>query len=200
MLFLAGDNFSSRNVFNSLCHQYLIPGFHVGVDIQPAETTGEIVEIKVETRVVMPYSGGGCLRCQGLIPAAKLQLEGLSADDRVRQGYFGAEGLRDVPEPSVMALNVLSVAPAVNDILMMFTGLFENEADMQSLRYLPLERRYFRVANSDPVPCRHCSLAKGSLYAMGDRARLPCRRSDQLKASSPNVWTWLTSLLKGSKK
>ena len=189
VLILAGDNFSSRNVFNALCHQYLIPGFHVGVDILPDESTGEVVEIKVETRVVLPYPGGGCLRCEGLIPPSKLQLEGLTPDERRKQGYVGAAFISEVPAPSVITLNVISAAQVANDIMMMFTGLYDSSTELLSVRHLPLERKTYRVAHSPPSPCRHCSTLKSSLYGRGDRGSLPCRNQvDILPPASNRTW------------
>ncbi len=200
-LILAGDNFSSRNVFNALCHQYLIPGFHVGVGILADPSSQIITDIKAETRIILPQAGGGCLRCEGLIPPAKLQLEGLTKEERVKQGYFGADSVEDVPEPSLMALNVLSVGPAVNDILLMFTGLLEEGVEMLSLRSSPLERRYFRVAHSVPTPCRYCAVMKNSLYAKGDRGHLPCRASEQGTQSSRfNLLRWVKELFNLSRR
>lgn len=174
VIFLAGDNFNSRNVFNALVYQYLIPGFHVGVDIHPDPDTGIILDIKIETRVVLPQSSGGCLRCEGLIPPAKLQLEGLTREERAKQGYFGAIGLNDVPDPSVITLNVLSAAQAVNDLMMMFTGLYEESVALGSLRQMAMDRETCTVRCRPIQPCRYCQVSEKSVYAKGDRARLPC--------------------------
>lgn len=172
---LAGDTFASRNVFNRLVQQYLIPGFHVGTKIETDPASGDITRVRAETRLVLPGSGKGCLRCCGLIPEKRLREEELVPEDLEAQNYLGNAVAGTVPEPSVITLNVLSAAQAANDIMMMFTGLFSDGVELESRRHNVTKRETFEVGHGTDVDCPHCSELPGSSFAMGDRMRLPCR-------------------------
>lgn len=125
--------------------------------------------------MVLPQPGGGCLACEGLVPPGKLQLEELSVEERRAQGYFGAEGLDDEIQPSVITLNVVSAAHALNDLMMMFVGLYCEDQELPSLRFMALDRDTYKVRHMAPRLCRHCSRTGPSLYARGDYADLPCK-------------------------
>lgn len=75
-------------------------------------------EVFVATRPVLPYAAAGCLSCHESIPASYLQDEALSGSERKAQRYVDC---LHVVEPSVITLNVLSAAQAVNDMMMLFT-------------------------------------------------------------------------------
>ncbi len=173
VIILAGDSYRSRLLFNAIVHQYMIPGFHVGVHILPDTLTGQVAEIKVESRCVLPAFGGGCLLCNNFIPAEKLRLEGLSVSERRAQAYGDQQFAEAAPEPSVITLNVLSAAHVVNDIMMMFTGLFRDEVELESLRYIALDRRLFRVSHISKHDCLHCGSGDRSAKGRGDTKSLP---------------------------
>lgn len=173
-LILAGDTFSSRNVFNRLVQQYLIPGFHVGTKVE-TDAEGRVTRIRAESRIVLPDDDGGCLRCEGLVPADRLRLEELTPEEFKAQDYLGQGAAIDVPEPSVITLNVVSAAQVVNDIMMMFTGLYAPDVELESIRYDVTRRRIFSVGHKSESDCPHCSPSDGSAYGMGDRMSLPCK-------------------------
>lgn len=170
-LFLASDSIQSRLVFNSLVHQYLIPGVQVGAKV-PVDKSGTVGDAFVATRPVLPYSAGGCLSCHELIPAARLQEEALSDGERHSQRYIDYE---DITEPSVITLNVLSAAQAVNDMMMMFTGLYHPDVKLLHQINFVRERTLSAVAPMSDEFCLDCSNTVFSRRARGDRARLPCR-------------------------
>ena len=171
-LFLCADSMQSRHVFNALVHQYLIPGVQVGAKVPVEQASGDIGDIFVSSRPVIPQAHGGCLHCNGLIPAARLQEEALSVSERERQHYV------DDPQifaPSVITLNALSAAQAVNDFTMGFLGLQEN-ATTDYLMHYAKERRWRTTACRFESTCLHCGDTSRSIRGRGDKLDLPCRQ------------------------
>ena len=162
----------SRNVFNALVYQYLIPGAQIGAKVHAPG--GIIEDIHVATRLVLPYASGGCLWCQKAISAAQLNTESLSEEQRRRQCYIEGD---EVHEPSVITLNALSAAPAATDMMMMFTGLYFPDTELgHQLNFVRQRELFVSEARADPA-CRHCGSSPHSRRARGDRASLPCRQS-----------------------
>lgn len=171
-VFLASDSIKSRNVFNYLVHQYLIPGAQIGAKVRVDPDTKQIIEIHSAGRMVIPQEGGGCLFCNGWIPPGRLQKELLSDDERRAQNYVEDE---TVTEPSVITLNVLSASQVINDFMMMFTGLYPSGLKLNHQVYYIMERDVMSADLINDPSCLVCSTTKKSKYAKGDRARLPCR-------------------------
>jgi hypothetical protein len=97
----------------------LVPGVQVGVKVPVAED-GTVGRIHAAVRPLMP--GQGCLWCNQLINPTELPLE--MSPDSVREG---ARYVDDVPAPSVIALNAIPVADAVNQFMMGTTGLLDDD-------------------------------------------------------------------------
>lgn len=174
-IFLCTDNMQSRLVFNAIVHQYLIPGIQIGVHIHVENhQTGEIGDITANTRLIFPHSGGGCLLCSGDISRSQLQEETLTREELKRQRYIDDILVHD---PSVITLNVLSAAQAANDLMMIFTGLYTNEADMGHQMHFVRDRLLFTTKPPANEHCTECSLQDTSRRARGDGVRLPCRMS-----------------------
>ena len=173
-LFLCSDTFQSRLIFNALGHQYLIPGTQIGVKVSANKQTGDITELFAASRPVIPPPGSGCLQCHELIPPSRLQEEALTEDERRRQRYVDDA---EVVQPSVITLNALSAAPVVNDLMMMFTGLYHSDITLPHTFYFARERQAQTVAPRVDGMCPDCSNHPLSRRARGDRARLPCRQS-----------------------
>lgn len=170
-LVLASDSIQSRLVFNSIVHQYLIPGAQIGAKVSLDEN-GQIEQIFVATRPVLPFPGGGCLQCHELIPAARLQMESLSDSERRAQRYVDDE---EIVDPSVITLNVLSAGQAANDLMMMFTGLYQPTVHLAHQISFVRERTRSDVQSRSREVCLDCGNGPSSRRARGDRFRLPCR-------------------------
>lgn len=171
-LLLASDSIQSRLVFNALVKQYMIPGVQVGAKVSANKKTGEITDVFTTTRLVLPGIGNGCLDCANCIPASLLQAEAISHGEREQQKYVDDP---ELAEPSVITLNVLSAAQAANDLLMMFTGLFVEDATMLHQMNFARERKIeFVASNSNPC-CPDCGDTSDSRRSRGDSLRLPCR-------------------------
>lgn len=165
-LFLAADSMQARHVFNAICHQYRIPGFQVGAKVQaPA---GQVEDAFAVSRMI--GADAGCLWCSELINATKLQEEALSDAERQAVNY-----VETVSQPSVITMNAMSTAFALNDFLFMFTGLSRTE-DMgpRWYHFLRREPRCEELAGRRP-DCRECGTGSGARGACGDRAELPVR-------------------------
>jgi tRNA A37 threonylcarbamoyladenosine dehydratase len=171
-IFLASDSIQSRLVFNALVYQYLIPGVQIGAKVPVDPKCGRIGQVFVATRPVLPASAYGCLDCQGLIPEARLQEEALSEGERRAQRYVEHEA---VAEPSVITLNALSAAQAATDLMMMFTGLYDDSVVLRHQVNFIRERTLEPVAWRAEPTCLDCGTTAKSRRARGDRMRLPCR-------------------------
>ncbi len=179
-LFLATDNIASRLVFNAIVHQYLIPGFQVGVKVRKRSDSDEVGEITAVTRPVLPQLGGGCLKCQGAIPAGRVQEEALTDQEQRLQRYVDDDAIE---EPSVITLNVLSAAQAVNDLLFAVVGLFNDDITLDHEIIFPRERAHLRTGARAASDCLDCGSDRNSRRARGDRARLPCRETSRRTAT-----------------
>ncbi len=171
-IFLCADSAQARLVFNALVHQYQIPGVQVGSKVPVDKETGEIGEIFAVSRPVLPHAGGGCLLCNGLISAAKLQQEAFTERERQRQAYVDDEL---VFAPSVITLNAVAAAQAANDFLLGYSGLFSKSARRGYSMHFCRERRWMSADCKASATCLHCSSSSKSILARGDRAVLPCR-------------------------
>lgn len=152
-LFLAADSMQARLVFNALVHQYLIPGIQMGVKVQVNQRSGDIVDLFTVVRPVQP--GMGCLWCNGLIIASRLQEEATSDEQRKRQRYVEDD---DVLAPSVISLNAMAASRAVNDYLMSTVGLLEKQ-ELFWTREDPSNGEVIREYPRQDADCRECTEA-----------------------------------------
>jgi hypothetical protein len=164
-LFLAADSMRARLVFNSLVHQYLIPGVQLGSKIR-ADETGALVEVMSANRPVRP--GYGCLWCNQLIDPSQLAKEAKTDEERKSQAYGVEE-----PNPSVISLNAISAAHAVNDFLLDYLGLRSEPAMIHYEQFHFLKNRRDLVEPRQDVDCSECS-PTGLRYGRGDSVPLPC--------------------------
>jgi len=172
-IFLCADSMQSRLVFNALVHQYLIPGVQIGSKVSVDRATGDILDIFCVSRPVLPQPNGGCLWCNQLISPAKLQEEAISEEQRKRQAYVDDPTIH---APSVITLNALGAAQAVNEFLFSLVGLHDDEGQVAGYRMAsPRARRWSKVGCASETSCPHCGDMKTSVFAKGDRASLPCR-------------------------
>ena len=160
-IFLAADSMRARLVVNALAHQYLIPTVQMGTKIRPG-AAGEIDDAMCAVRHISP--GTGCLWCNGFIDATQLAVEAKSDDERKAQAY----GLQQ-PDPSVITLNAVAAAHAVNDFLFDFLAL-RTASDAPAYQHFHFHNGVTQhvVPRQDPR-CQECV---GRL-AMGDALELP---------------------------
>ncbi|WP_194915329.1 ThiF family adenylyltransferase [Catenulispora rubra] len=169
-LFLVADSMQARLLFNSVVHQYLIPGAQVGAKVVTSLGSGDILDVFAVYRPVTPDAG--CLWCNGLINTARLQEEALSSAERAAQRYVQEA---TVVAPSVITLNSVAAAHAANDFLFSVTGLHTDELGHDYLRWLPRSADVRFDAPRRDGACPECGADAHSRLARGDARRLPTR-------------------------
>jgi molybdopterin/thiamine biosynthesis adenylyltransferase len=164
-LLLAADSMQARLVFNALVHQYLIPGIQVGAKVVPAED-GALRSAFSVVRWVTPDTG--CLLCNGLIDPKQLALEAKDKAARKEQDYGSGQ-----PNPSVVTMNAVAAAHAVNDFMGAFLSLVRPDAETAYRRYDHLSHKVYLDEPRQDEACTECGHGDGSRLGMGDRVRLP---------------------------
>ncbi len=164
-LFLAADSMRARLVFNALVHQYLIPGAQLGSKIR-SDIQGTVVEAMSANRPVRP--GRGCLWCNQLIDPNQLAKEAKTDEERKTQAYGTEE-----PSPSVISLNAVSAAHAVNDFLLDYLGLRPDNDVLYYEHFHHLKGKRSLVQPRQDAHCSECSRT-GQRFGRGDSVALPC--------------------------
>ena len=155
-IFLAADSMRARLVVNALAHQYLIPAVQMGAKIRRGD--GDSLEDAMSAvRHIRP--GTGCLWCNGLIDPTQLAIESKSDSERKEQAY----GVQE-PNPSVITLNAVAAAHAVNDFLFDFLGLRTGDVEAAYHHFHFHRRKAQSVMPRRSPQCRECV----QRLAMGD--------------------------------
>lgn len=173
-LFLAADTMQARLVFNALVHQYLIPGVQMGAKVHADRDTGEVLSVFSVSRQVLP--GRGCLWCNGLISASKLQEEATSPVQRARQRYVTDD---DVQAPSVITLNAVAASHAVNEYMFNQLGLKQDPSLKWSF-FNPEEAKVSIDVPRRDINCHECDRRLGA----GTSMTLPTRRRRKGRGTS----------------
>ncbi len=170
-IFLAADSMQARLVVNAICHQYLIPTWQVGakVDSDPA---GGIQDVFSVVRQLVP--GKTCLWCNGLINSTRLAEEAASAQQRDAQRYVD-----DVPAPSVITLNAVASAHAVDQYLFSTLELQDTPEDIHWLKYRSADPYQPYVTVEVPRSDSGCSECQRRMGA-GDLMSLPVRATESV--------------------
>lgn len=157
-IFLAADTMRARHVVNSICHRYLIPVWQAGTKVEADTATGTVHDVFSVVRHLVP--GQSCLWCNDLIDRTRLAEENATPEQRAAQSY-----IEEVPAPSVITLNAVAAAHAVNDYLLTTVGLTEPDTRAEWLRHHPLTGYLGRQKTETDLGCRQCAeyLAVGPL-------------------------------------
>lgn len=173
-IFLAADSALARQVVNSISHQYLIPHTQVGAKVSVID--GQIADIFSVSRLSNP--GSGCLQCNGLIPAWRLAEEAAGEVQRRRQRYIDDENIH---APSVITLNAVAAARAVDDWLIMIGGLVDPTVEADHwVEYHPLTDDVVELRPTRSPDCLHCGPTR---FAIGDGAPLLARGESPTRIS-----------------
>jgi len=162
-IFLAADSALARRLVNSITHQYLVPHTQVGSKVTVVD--GALADIFSVSRMSSP--GSGCLQCNGLIPASRLTEEATSETQRRRQRYVNDD---DVHAPSVISLNAVAAARAVDDWLMTVGALVDEDVPHDHwVSYFPRTDEVVEHAPKKRPGCLHCGPGR---FATGDNLPL----------------------------
>jgi hypothetical protein len=164
-LFIAADSMRARLVCNAIVHQYLIPGVQLGSKIRTT-ATGRLEEVMSVKRPLRP--GSGCLWCNGFIDPNQLAKEAKTDEERKAQAYGVEEA-----NPSVISLNAVAAAHAVNDFLLDYLNLRPDEGALHYEHFHFLKNTRTLVEPRKGADCSECS-ADGKRYGRGDAVELPC--------------------------
>ena len=163
-IFLAADTMRARLVANAACHQYLIPTWQVGAKVDSDPKTGAVLDVFSVVRHLVP--GESCLWCNELIDPGRLAEEATSSGQREAQRYVD-----EVANPSVITLNAVACAHAVDQYLFRTLEILE----------MPAAIRWFKYRPNDPRPTierprrdEECTECQGRLGA-GHLQPLPVR-------------------------
>jgi ThiF family protein len=171
-VFLAADTAQARLVFNAIVHQYFIPGIQIGSKIVANAADGTVANAFSVVRRVWP--GFGCLWCSGLISPDRLAWEAKSETEQRDQRYGTEE-----PNPSVITLNAVGAAHAVNEFLFSVLTLRQPEVDPWWAR--TYDHVHNRISNDHMRPdprCPECSDLSSSRFGTGDALRLPTQLAE----------------------
>jgi hypothetical protein len=174
-IFLAADTNLARDVVNQIAYQYLIPTLQVGSKVQIDGESGNVLDIFGVVRSL--GSTPGCLRCNGLVDAARLTEESLASEEQRRnQRYVDDPG---IDAPSVITINAMSVGWAVNDFMQYATKLGRPADGFRILRSRPVGRGPQLTVQHPNVDddCHVCGLGTHSALSRGDAVELPTRLS-----------------------
>ena len=164
-IFLAADTMRARLVVNAICHQYLVPVWQAGTKVQTNAASGAVDDVFSVVRHIVP--GQSCMWCSGLIDQTRLAEEGASPQQQLAQRY-----IEEVPAPSVITLNAVAAAYAVDDYLFTTVGLTERDTTADWIRHHPLQRHLARQRTRHEADCTECvgRLAAGRLRRLPVRA------------------------------
>jgi len=168
---LASDSHMSRLVVNAIAHAHLIPAVQIGAKVD-ARPDGSIEQIYCAIRPVLPPHG--CLDCAGAIDQLALQRETATEQERIAQDYLGQHS--GVVDPSVITLNAVTAAAAMNVLLFGAVGLGQEGLGRHQI-HTPADGGWLKLGVERQEDCPWCSLAPHSQFARGDRASLPLRFS-----------------------
>ncbi|WP_201456031.1 ThiF family adenylyltransferase [Bradyrhizobium macuxiense] len=168
-LFLAADTMSARLLFNAIVNQYGIPGVQVGAKV-PLDGAGQVGDVFCVSRTVRP--GHGCLWCNGLINASRLQDE--AVPDAIKKGYAYVNDA-GVVAPSVVTMNAVACAHAADDFLFHMTGLKHDTAEAGWFRWNARKGTASYDVPRKDAQCLECSGIEGSRLGCGDNFLLPTR-------------------------
>ena len=160
-VFLAADSMRARLVVNALAHQYFIPTIQMGAKIRRGNS-GSLEDAMCAVRHIRP--GIGCLWCNGLIDSTQLAVEAKSDKERKQQAY----GVQE-PNPSVITLNAVAAAHAVNDFLFDFLTLRTSDTEEAYHHFHFHSDKAQRVVPRRDPHCTECVQRLG----MGDAVDLP---------------------------
>jgi len=168
---LATDSHMSRLVVNAIANAHLIPAIQIGakVDVRP---DGSIEQIYCAIRPILPPDG--CLHCAGVIDPLALHRETATTEERVAQDYLGEDS--GVIDPSVITLNAVTAAAAMNVLLFSAVGLGQEGLGRHRI-HTPADGGWLTLQVESQDTCPWCSLASHSQFARGDSASLPLRLS-----------------------
>lgn len=167
LLFLCTHGHYSRAVINALSVQYALPLVDMGFRIEMNQAYTRIASAEGEIRVIVP--DGYCLQCIGVLNAERIRQEKAHPEERLAHPEYYAD--LDVPDPSVMTVNMVISGQAVTLGLDMLVPTLRTVAVTDSIRYHALKGLLSYERKPLAVDCPICGLDGVRLF--GDDHPLP---------------------------
>lgn len=166
VVFCCTDNMSSRMVINRIAHQYLIPFFDLGIDIQPTKD-GKIRRIGGHIVLISPDNH--CLDCLGFIDHKLLSYE--MANNRIRISNPYIQGSDNSHAPSVISLNGAIASMTITEFIHFTTGCMDRQSEKRYQVYDGVNGLFKLIQMKKINECKVCK----EILALGDLAELPCQ-------------------------
>lgn len=156
------DTYSSRLVLNQFSIQYLIPFLNLGFGMETDVNHTKLISAGGKIIIFVP--GNWCYYCLGEIDQRELQIELMSTEDKQRQVLRGYISGVDIPDPSVLFLNMTVASLGVCEFLNLLAPFKERN---YYLFYDMLSTKLWHIkANKDP-DCPICS-SDAEIFGRGD--------------------------------
>ena len=123
VIFGCTDDHDGRLLLNRLAYFYLIPVIDMGLAVDPAPDTSQLLDLTGRVTVLAP--GAPCLLCRGIVDPCAARDEDLRRrapqeyDRRKREAYVRGGGN---PAPAVVTFTTATACLAVDELLQALTG------------------------------------------------------------------------------
>lgn len=167
MVFGCTDDEWGRSILNRLAHQYYIPVFDMGVNID----TDHDKILSVQGRVTTLLPGAACLLCRKRISSDRVRAEAIAALNPEEAARLRKEGYLaniDEPAPSVISFTTGIAAMAVSEFLHRLTGFQGTDRKSTEIIFL-FDQSRIRTNSTAPAP--DCLCADESKWGIGDTKR-----------------------------
>jgi hypothetical protein len=165
-VFLAADTAVARHLVNAIAHQYLVPVTQIGAKVS-VDAAGALTDVFSVSRASTP--GNGCMWCNGLINPDRLRVETTPREILEQHRYVDDVA---VVAPSVVSLNAVGAAAAVNEWLMSVTGLTREDGQTLWQQMDAATGEHLLEIPRRDAACRECGSRR---FAKGDAIKLPTR-------------------------
>jgi len=174
------DTYSSRLILNRISVQYLIPYINLGFGMETDAEHKKLLSAGGKVIVFIPYNW--CYQCLGEINQQELQIELMSQEDRKMQITRGYISGVDIPNPSVLFLNMTVASLGICEFLNLLVP-FKNRDHY--LFYDMLATKLWKMRAKKNPECPACSPDAGIL-GRGDLLILEDIRDKDSKSNLPD--------------
>lgn len=179
VLICGTDTLASRVVLNQLAVQYLIPLINLGFGMETDAAQRKLLTAGGKIMTILP--GSWCYACLGELDPRALQVELMSPFERARQAARGYITGVDLPNPSVLFLNMTVASLGVCELLNLVAPFKPRDG---YLYYDMLGAKLWKMQARRNPQCPVCSPDAGIL-GRGDAIALEDIRSQWDEQSLP---------------
>lgn len=175
------DTYSSRIVLNQLAVQYLIPYIDLGFGMETDNEQKKLMSAGGKIITFIP--GNWCFNCLGEINQRELQLELMSEEDRDRQVTRGYISGIDMPNPSVIFLNMIVASLGICEFLNLLVPFKKRSG---YIFYDMLSTKLWNMEVKQKTECPICC-PEAEILGRGDALILEDIRSSEVRDIPGNI-------------